>query len=59
MALATEVRRDANFEVNWAIVKDWNEESRYERHDAAAAKGLYLAITDTKHGVLKWLKRHW
>lgn len=58
-ALATEIRRDANFEVNWAIVKDWNEESRYERHDAAAARGLYLAIADTRHGVLKWLKRHW
>lgn len=58
-ALAAEIRRDANFEVNWAIVKDWGEESRYERHDAAAAKGLYLAIAATKHGVLKWLKRHW
>ena len=58
-ALAEEIRRHANFEVNWAIVKDWGEESRYERHDAAAAKGLYLAIADTKHGVLKWLKRHW
>jgi HEPN domain-containing protein len=58
-ALTAEIRRDANFEVNWAIVKDWSEESRYERHDAAAAKGLYFAIADTKHGVLKWLKRHW
>ncbi len=53
------MRRDEDFAVNWAIVKDWNEESRYERHDAAAARGLCLAVDDTRHGVLRWLKRHW
>jgi HEPN domain-containing protein len=57
--LEAEMRRDEDFAVNWAIVKDWNEESRYERHDAAAAKGLYSAVADTRHGVLRWLKRHW
>ena len=57
--LETEMRQDADFAVNWAIVKDWNEESRYERWDASAAKGLYSAVVDTKHGVLRWLKRHW
>lgn len=58
-ALDLEMRRDANFAVNWAIVKDWNEDSRYERHDAAVAKGLYLPASDKKHGVLRWLKHHW
>ena len=58
-ALDVEMRRDASFGVNWAIVKDWNEDSRYERHDAPAAKGLYLAVSDKKHGVLRWLKHHW
>lgn len=58
-ALDLEMRRDANFGVNWAIVKDWNEDSRYERHDEASAKGLYLAVSDKKHGVLRWLKHHW
>lgn len=58
-ALDLELKRDGNFAVNWAIVKDWNEESRYERHTATAAKGLYLAVSDEKHGVLRWLKRHW
>ena len=58
-ALETEMKRDGAFEVNWAIVKDWNEGSRYSRHDARSAKGLYTAVTDPRHGVLKWLRRHW
>ena len=58
-ALELEMRRDPDFEVNWAIVKDWNEASRYERHDATAAKSLYTAVADNRHGVLRWLKRHW
>ena len=57
--LETQMRRDADFAVNWAIVKDWSEESRYTRHDAGAAKGLCSAVADPKHGVLRWLKRHW
>lgn len=57
--LESETRRDKDFAINWAIVKDWSEESRYERHDAATAKGLYSAVADTRHGVLRWLERHW
>jgi len=57
--LELEMRRDRDFEVNWAIVKDWNESSRYARHEARAAKSLYAAVTDIRHGVLRWLKRHW
>jgi HEPN domain-containing protein len=58
-ALRLEAQRDGDFEVNWAIVKDWNEASRYERHDAAAAKGIYKAVADGRHEVLRWLKHHW
>lgn len=57
--LEVEMRRDRDFEVNWAIYKDWNETSRYVRHEAQAAKSLYAAVTDSRHGVLRWLKRHW
>lgn len=57
--LELEMRRDGDFEINWAIVKDWNEASRYERHDVARAKSLYQAVADSKHGVMKWLRRHW
>ena len=58
-ALEVEMQRDRAFEVNWALVKDWNEGSRYERHDRAAAKSLYAAVADDRHGVFKWLRHHW
>jgi hypothetical protein len=47
------------FAVNWAIVKDWTEESRYQLHTSASARGIYAAVTDKRHGVLRWLKHHW
>ena len=34
-------------------------EIRYVRHEARAAQSLYAAVTDSRHGVLRWLKRHW
>jgi hypothetical protein len=43
----------------WAVVKDWNEQSRYERKTRVEAKALYDAITDPAHGVLQWIKAHW
>ena len=45
--LDLEMQRDGDFEVKWAIVKDWNESSRYK------------AVADSGHGVLRWLQRHW
>ena len=58
-ALDLETSRDRDFDVNWAIVKDWSEASRHERHDAATAKRIYAAVENNKHGVLRWLQRHW
>jgi HEPN domain-containing protein len=51
---------DPDLEVNWTIVKDWDEKARYERkRSRAQAQGLYDAITDSVHGVLTWIKLHW
>ena len=58
-------RRDADaaadpaLEKNWDIVKDWTEESRYERKTQAQAQQLIAAITDAARGVLPWIKRRW
>jgi HEPN domain-containing protein len=48
---------DPNLVANWAVVKDWTEESRYERR--AQAQQRIAAITDAAHGVLPWIKRRW
>lgn len=47
------------FRENWLVVKDWTEESRYERRHPKAAGGLLAAICDPEHGVMQWLKSIW
>lgn len=50
---------DAALAANWLIVKDWNEESRYERWTVPQATALVAAIEEPNHGVLQWVKQHW
>jgi len=47
------------FEINWAVVKDWRIESRYENNDAQRASDLYKAITDPKDGVMWCIEQNW
>ena len=54
-----EASRDPSFRSNWAVVKDWAEEARYQSHSRQQAEELLAAITDGQHGVLQWLRRHW
>ena len=48
-----------DFELNWATVKDWSEESRYEQRAQAEATALIAAIKNEESGVLPWITRHW
>ncbi len=57
--LEKEMKSNPNFGVNWSIVKDWSETSRYEKHTDKEAQALYFAVANRKQGVLKWIKRHW
>lgn len=50
---------DPAFAVNWALVKDWNETSRYETWTDVEANELYQAITQRGHGVFRWIKANW
>ena len=43
----------------WAVVKDWNESSRYAQKSQANAQTLYDAITHPTNGVLPWIKTRW
>ncbi len=58
-ALDQGMGKDENFAANWAVVGEWSEESRYQKRSERDARILYSAITDTKHGVLPWIKQHW
>jgi hypothetical protein len=46
--------------VNWQLVKDWTEESRYKHGgDPLVVNQFHQAITDPNDGVLQWLKVRW
>ncbi|WP_449419560.1 HEPN domain-containing protein [Phormidium nigroviride] len=50
---------DPNFSSRWSVVKDWSEESRYQKYNRQKSLDIYSAITDPNHGVLQWLQQHW
>jgi len=46
--------------INWATVKDWSVDTRYQVVVLEKqARDLYIACTDSKTGVLSWLKQWW
>ena len=47
-------------EQNWAIAKEWSEQSRYNTDiPENAARDLFSAVTARRNGVLSWLMRWW
>jgi HEPN domain-containing protein len=59
ISLAAEIKADPVFSRNWADVIRWTEESRYGLNAEREAVDLIKAISDRRHGVLRWLKRLW
>jgi HEPN domain-containing protein len=57
--LDIEKKRDKAVELNWSVVEQWSEESRYQKHSEEDARDLYSAITNRRSGVLRWITQHW
>ena len=59
-AFEAEMQNNAALELNWNIVKDWSEDSRY-RHDItqAMARDLIEACTSQPNGVHVWIANQW
>ncbi len=58
--LETDLKANKNLELNWAIVKDWTEQSRYEMNISnVQALDMYSACTARTHGVLTWISKRW
>jgi HEPN domain-containing protein len=58
--LDAECAADQVFGVNWATVKDWRIENRYELSvTTKMARDLYAAVASRKHGVFRWLRQYW
>ncbi len=46
--------------LNWTIVKDWTESSRYKLDvTEAEAMAIYSACTSRVSGILPWIKSKW
>jgi HEPN domain-containing protein len=58
-AREAEFDRCHEFRLHWYVVKEWKEQSRYDVPSKQQAEELFNAIADRKHGVLRWIKRHW
>lgn len=58
--LKEDMKNNSHLEVNWTIVKDWKETSRYiSSVSSEEAKDLYSACTSRTNGVLAWIKEKW
>jgi hypothetical protein len=57
--LAADVLANRTLGSNWIVVKDWNEQARYQTFSHQRAKKLYSAIADNPDGVMQWIKTHW
>jgi hypothetical protein len=55
-----ESKRNPSFELNWTIVKDWSEQSRYVTGiSRAKAKDFRSAVVSRRSGILPWLQKWW
>ena len=55
-----QIKNNRSLEVNWAVVKDWSEESRYLTDILKSkATDLYSAVMGRKDGFLSWVKKRW
>jgi len=58
--LQASVKTNKNLELNWAVVKDWNESSRYETGiTESQASDLCAACFMRGVGILSWVKKRW
>lgn len=57
--LNQQIGSDATFATNWAIVKDWDVESRYRNFTQTQAEEIIYSITSRRSGILRWIRQHW
>jgi len=57
--LSEQEKQNKQFELNWAVVNKWSEETRYEcAITKQQAHNLFNSITDNESGILPWLKKY-
>jgi HEPN domain-containing protein len=57
--LKAEEQVDPQFSLNWNLVRDWNETSRYARYREQSARDMFSAVASSRSGVMQWIRCHW
>ncbi len=57
--LDRKLKVDTEFRSHWGVVESWTVVSRYQARSEAEARRLFSAISDTEHGVLRWIQSFW
>lgn len=57
--LEAELKANPAFAANGSVVKDWSTSRRYDFATEVEAKNTYKAMSDRRHGVMRWIKQHW
>jgi hypothetical protein len=57
--LLSQMASSPAFALNWGVVKDWSEQSRYADWTEDEARLLIDSIGEGANGVLQWLRSHW
>ena len=59
----TYIIANVHFQTNWSFIKttiNWSEQLRYQiGKNQIDAQTMLLALTDSKNGILPWIKKHW
>jgi hypothetical protein len=58
-ALQVDMKVDSTLNVNWSTVKDWDDGKRYSLVEELEARAMYDATTETKFGIVEWIRRRW
>jgi hypothetical protein len=59
IALDSTSKTDRTFNTSWAVLNEWSEEARYQRHSRKETQELLRAISDPDHGIMQWLQNYW
>jgi HEPN domain-containing protein len=50
--LRLQIQKNQEFKLNWQVVRDWSEISRYKRSSEFDATDLYFSIVDEQNGIM-------
>lgn len=56
---ALDAQTNDQLTLNWKVIQDWDENSRYKTWDKGEAQDILNAVDHQQNGVLPWLTQFW